>query len=516
MSGLLRRIKRAPAAGDQPPAEGTAAAATGAPSTAEPASGAAPAGGSVLPPQASGPPGLRRRRGLRAGHGRRDRGRCAGGPGAAAPAGPEPLRPAGPGHCDRRAEPLRPARPAPLRRRPGAAESPAGATDPELPAGVDPAEAAVQPPKGRRGRLRKRLRYLRRARELMLRDLGGVLYEVYRTGSGRVEAHAAIIGPKVSRLAALDSEAHALEAALGAAHGQAVMFEPGVGGACAVCGELYASGARFCSRCGTATKLVPAPDSAASDTGGPTPAAAPPLIASAPPEARTAELGAQGSPSLGLARAEPEPEQKPTDDAAAAGAEPTAAEPAEQDAQPERSPDQPRAGGDERPPARRPHAGRLARGARGAPVTGVETPPPPSTGRQCPRCGAALTDVQEWCLHCGAAVGTRVVAAPGWRTPIVVVGGLLALAAVAIAVALVQLADDTGDVTQDPAVAAATPTPAAAAPTPTPTPTLPEASGQETPTPTPDANATPTPTPATPGERRERRLVARRASPAGR
>ena len=199
----------------------------------------------------------------------------------------------------------------------------------------------MQPPKGRRGRLRKRLRYLRRARELMLRDLGGVLYEVYRTGSGRVEAHAAIIGPKVSRLAALDSEAHALEAALGAPHGQAVMFEPGVGGACAVCGELYASGARFCSRCGTATKLVPAPDSAASDTGAPTPAAAPPLIASAPPEARTAELGAQGSPSLGLARAEPEPEQKPADDAAAAGAEPAAAEPAEQDAQPERSPDAP-------------------------------------------------------------------------------------------------------------------------------------------------------------------------------
>ena len=131
-------------------------------------------------------------------------------------------------------------------------------------------------------------------------------------------------------------------------------------------------------------------------------------------------------------------------------------------------------------------------------MTGVETPPPPSTGRQCPRCGAALTDVQEWCLHCGAAVGTRVVAAPGWRTPIVVVGGLLALAAVAIAVALVQLADDTGDVTQDPAVAAATPTPPAAAPTPTPTPTLPEASGQETPTPTPDANATPIPTPTTP------------------
>ena len=29
-----------------------------------------------------------------------------------------------------------------------------------------------------------------------------------------------------------------------------------------------------------------------------------------------------------------------------------------------------------------------------------------------------MTDEQEWCLACGAAVGTRVVAAPGWRAPI--------------------------------------------------------------------------------------------------
>jgi hypothetical protein len=123
----------------------------------------------------------------------------------------------------------------------------------------------------------------------------------------------------------------------------------------------------------------------------------------------------------------------------------------------------------------------------------VETPPPAEptapeqpTGRRCPRCGAAMTEQQEWCLSCGAAVGTRVVSAPGWRTPIAIAAALLALAAIAVAIAIVQLADDTGEVAQTPP--AATPTaPPVATPTITPEatltpdPTLPEASGKETP-----------------------------------
>jgi hypothetical protein len=137
-------------------------------------------------------------------------------------------------------------------------------------------------------------------------------------------------------------------------------------------------------------------------------------------------------------------------------------------------------------------------------VSAVETPPPEqSTGRHCPRCGASMTDEQEWCLHCGAAVGTRVVAAPGWRTPIVVAGVILALAAIAVAVAIVQLADDTERVAQTPGAVNAAPTPApGAAPSPaatpnpavTPTPTIPGASGQTTPSPTPSATATASPT----------------------
>jgi cell division septation protein DedD len=117
-------------------------------------------------------------------------------------------------------------------------------------------------------------------------------------------------------------------------------------------------------------------------------------------------------------------------------------------------------------------------------VSNVETPPPPTpVERRCPRCDAPLSAEQEWCLNCGAAVGTRIVAAPGWRTPIAIAGVILALAAIAVAIAIVQLADDTDQVAQNPTAA---PTPAPAAPTATPeaTPTLPEASGKETPEPT--------------------------------
>jgi hypothetical protein len=135
---------------------------------------------------------------------------------------------------------------------PAGATAPAIKADPDTPAGLDLSEA-VAPPAGRRGRLRRRLRYLRRARELMLRDLGGLLYEVHRTGGGDVSAHSAVIGGKVERLARLDAEAAAIETALGAPRGEAVVFEPGIGGTCAVCGELYGSAARFCSHCGTAT-----------------------------------------------------------------------------------------------------------------------------------------------------------------------------------------------------------------------------------------------------------------------
>lgn len=138
--------------------------------------------------------------------------------------------------------------------------APAIQADPNTPAGLDPAAVGAAPATGRRSRLRRRLRYLRRARELMLRDLGGMLYEVHRTGAGDAAAHSGVIGAKVERLSSLDAEATAIETALGAPRSEAVVFQPGVGGTCVFCGELYGSAARFCSHCGSPTGSAPRPE----------------------------------------------------------------------------------------------------------------------------------------------------------------------------------------------------------------------------------------------------------------
>jgi hypothetical protein len=115
-----------------------------------------------------------------------------------------------------------------------------------LPAGVAPDDLDRQGATGQRRRLRRRARFLRRARELALRDLGGLVYEARR----REQDPGKLAQEKVDKLAALDAELHGIEAALGARRGETVIREPGVGGNCARCGELHASDARFCARCG--------------------------------------------------------------------------------------------------------------------------------------------------------------------------------------------------------------------------------------------------------------------------
>lgn len=124
---------------------------------------------------------------------------------------------------------------------------------PSLPAGVAPEELVGDPPDTRRrGRLRRRLRHLRQVRELMLRDVGGLVYEFHRSGAGSAagEPGAALVGRKLDRLAALDAERRALEEQLDDRRTETVLREPGVGGACAACGEYLASDARFCAHCG--------------------------------------------------------------------------------------------------------------------------------------------------------------------------------------------------------------------------------------------------------------------------
>jgi predicted nucleic acid-binding Zn-ribbon protein len=115
-----------------------------------------------------------------------------------------------------------------------------------LPAGAAPEDAERRAITGRRGRLRRRARFLRRARELALRDLGGLVYEARR----REQDPGKLAEDKVQRLIALDVELHELDAVLGTPRGETVLREPGVGGTCARCGELHGSEATFCANCG--------------------------------------------------------------------------------------------------------------------------------------------------------------------------------------------------------------------------------------------------------------------------
>jgi uncharacterized paraquat-inducible protein A len=90
----------------------------------------------------------------------------------------------------------------------------------------------------------------------------------------------------------------------------------------------------------------------------------------------------------------------------------------------------------------------------------VSTPPAPGT-IACPRCGAAVAPEQEWCLRCGAAARTRLVPTPNWRAPLMVLALIAVLAAIALALAFVELTNDNEPAapTQTAPAAPAQPTP---------------------------------------------------------
>jgi hypothetical protein len=122
----------------------------------------------------------------------------------------------------------------------------------DLPAGLDADRLEQIPGEGsRRGALRRRIRFLQAAREVLLRDLGGFSYELHRAGGGSHAAHRDILERKAQRLTALDEELRAHEAALGlTAPAQTVVRQPGIGGTCPACGELHGSDAGWCAYCG--------------------------------------------------------------------------------------------------------------------------------------------------------------------------------------------------------------------------------------------------------------------------
>ncbi len=129
-----------------------------------------------------------------------------------------------------------------------ATEAPAEPAEP-------PAEAAppLAPVPGRRpgfrerGRLRRRLRFLREARELGFRDLGGLVFDQHRFH----RPNAALVQGKVAAIDAADRELRTIEDVLGARRPYEELFIAGVS-ACQRCGALHGTDARFCPQCGLA------------------------------------------------------------------------------------------------------------------------------------------------------------------------------------------------------------------------------------------------------------------------
>lgn len=117
------------------------------------------------------------------------------------------------------------------------------ADEPTAPADTVPGEET--PGFIERGKLRRRLRFVGRARELALRDLGGLVFDLHRYGRERND----LVDQKLNALATLDSEMRALQALLDDHPAVTVLHEPGVA-TCPRCGALHASDAAYCSACG--------------------------------------------------------------------------------------------------------------------------------------------------------------------------------------------------------------------------------------------------------------------------
>jgi hypothetical protein len=110
---------------------------------------------------------------------------------------------------------------------------------------TEPADGARATSFLERAVLRRRIRFLRRRRELALHDLGGFVYETHRLGERRPELTTA----KLDDVDAIDGELATLERALGLGEELIVLHEPGIS-SCIHCSTIHDSAARFCPGCG--------------------------------------------------------------------------------------------------------------------------------------------------------------------------------------------------------------------------------------------------------------------------
>ncbi len=96
--------------------------------------------------------------------------------------------------------------------------------------------------------IRRRVRFLRRRRELALHDLGGFAFESHRLG----ESRDALLAEKLAAISALDDELATLQRALELREELGVLHEPGIA-SCPQCSTIHDSAANYCPTCGRPT-----------------------------------------------------------------------------------------------------------------------------------------------------------------------------------------------------------------------------------------------------------------------
>jgi hypothetical protein len=140
--------------------------------------------------------------------------------------------------------------------------------------------------------MRRRARFLRKARELAYRDLGGLVYDLHRFGQRNDQ----VVLAKLATLGHIDAELRALEDALHQIKPVTVLREVGIA-ACPRCAAIHGHEDRFCPGCGLSF-----------DAGADRPLSTAPVTITGPSEtgAPTTETGqATGAPGTPAPRPSP-------------------------------------------------------------------------------------------------------------------------------------------------------------------------------------------------------------------
>ena len=119
--------------------------------------------------------------------------------------------------------------------------------------------------------MRRRARFLRKARELAYRDLGGLVFNLHRFG----QRNDVLVIAKLTTLSHIDTELRTLEAALEERHPVTILREAGIS-ACPRCAAIHSGDDRFCPNCGLSmSRRVDLPVAGAPAPVAPAPGTAP-------------------------------------------------------------------------------------------------------------------------------------------------------------------------------------------------------------------------------------------------